>query len=53
MALAAVEAVFFCTAWCSFYALKRRGLLPTLGFLTDMLSRDEGINVEAAAAVYA
>eukprot|EP00887_Chlorella_sp_A99_P001873 scaffold19.g1873.t1 len=53
VALAAAQSLFFCSAFAAFYALKRGGRAPTLAFLADMVSRDEGINVEGAAAVYA
>ncbi|GAB4819391.1 hypothetical protein N2152v2_006437 [Parachlorella kessleri] len=52
VALAAVESTFSCTSFVCFFAMKRQELLPGLSFTNDMISRDEGINVEFAGTIY-
>lgn len=52
VAFAAVSSVFNAGSFAGLYWFKKRGLLPGCGHATDLLSRDESINVEAAGVMY-
>lgn len=52
VAFAAVSSVFHAGSFAGLYWFKKRGLLPGLSRATDLISRDEGINVEAAGVMY-
>ena len=41
VAFAAVEGIFFSGSFCSIFWLKKRGLMPGLGFSNELISRDE------------
>ncbi len=52
IAFAAVEGIFFSGAFCSIFWLKKRGLMPGLGFSNELISRDEGLHCEFACLLY-
>lgn len=47
-----VEGIFFSGAFCAIYWLKKRGLMPGLGFSNELISRDEGLHTEFACLLY-
>lgn len=51
-AFACVEGVFFSGSFCAIYWLKKRGLLPGLCFSNELISRDEGMHLEFAVALF-
>lgn len=52
VAFAAVSSVFNAGSFAGLYWFKKRGLLPGCSQATDLISRDESINVEAAGVMY-
>ncbi len=52
VAFAAVEGIFFSSSFCSIYWLKKRGLMPGLGFSNELISRDEGMHTDFACLLY-
>ena len=52
VAFACVEGIFFSGSFCAIYWLKTRKLMPGLTFSNELISRDEGMHVETAVAVY-
>lgn len=52
IAFAAVEGIFFSGSFCSIFWLKKRGLMPGLGFSNELISRDEGLHCEFAICIY-
>jgi len=52
IAFAAVEGIFFSSSFCSIYWLKKRGLMPGLGFSNELISRDEGMHTDFACLLY-
>ena len=52
IAFAAVEGIFFSGAFCSIFWLKKRGLMPGLGFSNELISRDEGLHCDFACLLY-
>lgn len=52
VAFAAVEGVFFSGSFCAVFWLRKRGLLPGLGFANELISRDEGLHCDFACALY-
>jgi len=52
VAFAAVEGVFFSGAFCAVFWLRKRGVLPGLGFANELISRDEGLHCDFACALY-
>ena len=53
LAFACVEGVFFSGAFASIFWLKKRGLMPGLGFSNELISRDEGLHRDFACHLYA
>ncbi|KAH8075678.1 ribonucleoside-diphosphate reductase [Aureococcus anophagefferens] len=51
LAFAAVEGVFFSGSFCAIFWLRKRGILPGLGFANELISRDEGLHCDFAEAV--
>ena len=51
-AFAAVEGIFFSGSFCSIFWLKKRGLMPGLGFSNELISRDEGMHCDFACLLY-
>lgn len=52
IAFAIVEGIFFSSSFCSIYWLKKRGLMPGLGFSNELISRDEGMHTDFACLLY-
>lgn len=53
VAFAVVEGVFFSGAFCSIFWLKDRGLMvKALGHSNELISRDEGLHVKFAVALF-
>jgi ribonucleoside-diphosphate reductase beta chain len=52
VAFAVVEGIFFSSSFCSIYWLKKRGLMPGLGFSNELISRDEGMHTDFACLLY-
>jgi ribonucleotide reductase beta subunit family protein with ferritin-like domain len=52
VAFAVVEGVFFSASFCSIFWLKKRGLLPGLGFTNELISRDEGLHRDFAVLLH-
>lgn len=52
VAFAVVEGIFFSSSFCSIFWLKKRGLMPGLGFSNELISRDEGMHCEFACLLY-
>ncbi len=52
VAFAVVESIQFSSAFCSIYWIKERGLLPALTTSNELISRDEGLHVQFAIALY-
>ncbi|KAH8043836.1 ribonucleoside-diphosphate reductase [Aureococcus anophagefferens] len=52
LAFAAVEGVFFSGSFCAIFWLRKRGILPGLGFANELISRDEGLHCDFACALY-
>lgn len=50
---AVVEGLFFSGSFCALFWLKKRGLMPGLTFSNELISRDEGLHLDFAAALYA
>jgi len=52
VAFAAVEGIFFSGSFCAVFWLRKRGVLPGLGFANELISRDEGLHCDFACALY-
>lgn len=52
VAFACMEGIFFSGSFCSIFWLKKRGLLPGLSFSNELISRDEGLHLEFAVALW-
>ncbi len=52
IAFAAVEGIFFSGSFCAIFWLKKRGLMPGLSFLNQLISRDEGMHCDFACLIY-
>lgn len=52
VAFAAVEGIFFSGSFCSIFWLKKRGLMPGLGFSNELISRDEGLHCKFACLLH-
>jgi ribonucleotide reductase beta subunit family protein with ferritin-like domain len=52
IAFAIVEMVFFSSAFCSIYWVKKRGLMPGLTLSNEWISRDEALHCKAAWTIY-
>lgn len=52
IAFACVEGIFFSGSFCSIFWLKHRGLMPGLCFSNELISRDEGLHLEFANALF-
>ena len=52
VAFCAVEGVHFSGAFASIFYLKKRGLMPGLGFANELISRDEGLHTDFAVHLY-
>lgn len=52
VAFACMEGIFFSGSFCSIFWLKKRGILPGLCFSNELISRDEGLHLEFAVALW-
>jgi ribonucleotide reductase beta subunit family protein with ferritin-like domain len=52
LAFACVEGIFFSGSFCAIFWLKNRGVMPGLGFSNELISRDEGLHLEFAVALF-
>ena len=52
VAFACVEGIFFSGSFCSIFWLKKRGLMPGLGFSNELISRDEALHCDFACLLY-
>lgn len=52
IAFACVEGIFFSGSFASIFWLKKRGLMPGLGFANSLISRDEALHRDFACHVY-
>ena len=52
IAFAIVEGVFFSSAFASIYYIKEKGLLHSLTFSNELISRDESLHTEFALLLY-
>ena len=52
VAFACVEGIFFSGSFCAIYWIKQRKIMPGLTFSNELISRDEGMHVETAIAIY-
>ena len=52
VAFACVEGIFFSSAFCSIFWLKKRGLMPGLCFSNELISRDEGLHTDFACLLH-
>ena len=52
IAFAIVEGVFFSSAFASIYFIKEKGLLNSLTFSNELISRDEALHTEFAILLY-
>ena len=52
VAFACVEGIQFSSSFCSIFWLKKRGLMPGLGFSNELISRDEGLHTTFATALH-
>ena len=49
---ACIEGIFFSGSFAAIFWLKKRGLMPGLGFSNALISRDEALHVEFACLLY-
>ena len=52
VAFACVEGIFFSSSFCSIYWLKKKGLMPGLTFINELISRDESLHTEFAILLF-
>ena len=52
VAFAAVKGIFFSGSFCTIFWLKKRGLMPGLSFINELISRDEGLHCNFACLLY-
>ena len=52
IAFACVEGILFSGSFCAIFWLKKRGLMPGLGFSNEYISRDEALHMEFAVTLY-
>lgn len=52
LGFAIVEGLFFSASFCAIFWLRKRGLLPGLGFANALISRDEGLHTDFACLLY-
>lgn len=52
VAFAIVEGVFFSSAFASIYFIKEKGILHSLTFTNELISRDEALHTEFAVTLY-
>jgi ribonucleoside-diphosphate reductase subunit M2 len=52
VAFACTEGILFSGSFCAIFWLKKRGLMPGLSLSNQLISRDEGLHMEFACALY-
>ena len=52
LAFMCMEGIFFSGSFCAIFWLKKRGVMPGLCFSNELISRDEGLHLEFAVALY-
>ena len=52
VAFICVEGLFFSASFCALFWLKQEGLMPTLTFSNELISRDEGLHQEFGEQMY-
>ncbi|PPQ72613.1 hypothetical protein CVT26_004087 [Gymnopilus dilepis] len=52
VAFAAVEGIFFSASFAAIFWIKTRGIMPGLCYSNELISRDEGLHVEFACALF-
>ncbi|KAH6869214.1 beta subunit of ribonucleoside-diphosphate reductase [Coprinopsis sp. MPI-PUGE-AT-0042] len=52
VAFAAVEGIFFSSAFAAIFWLKKRGLMPGLTFSNELICRDEGLHTDFACLMF-
>lgn len=52
VAFACMEGIFFSGSFCAIFWLKKRGLMPGLSFSNELISRDEGLHLDFAVALF-
>lgn len=52
VAFACVEGIFFSSSFASIYWMKKRGLMSSLTFSNELISRDEALHCEFAVLLY-
>ena len=52
VAFICVEGIFFSASFCAIFWLKQEGLMPTLTFSNELISRDEGLHQEFGEMMY-
>ena len=52
LAFSCVEGIYFSGSFCAIFWLKKRGLMPGLGFSNELISRDEGLHTDFAVMLY-
>lgn len=52
LAFMCIEGIFFSGSFCAIFWLKKRGILPGLCFSNELISRDEGLHLEFAVALW-
>ena len=52
IAFAIVEGIFFSGSFCAIFWLKNRGLMPSLSYANQLISRDEGLHRDFACLLY-
>lgn len=52
VAFVCVEGIMFSGSFCAIFWMKKRGLLPGLGFSNELIARDEGLHMEFGILLY-
>merc|ERR1712088_386255 len=52
VAFASVEGIFFSGSFAAIFWLKKRGLMPSLTFSNELISRDEGLHTDFACLMF-
>ncbi|KAL6341593.1 hypothetical protein AAG906_032713 [Vitis piasezkii] len=52
IAFACVEGIFFSGSFCAIFWLKKKGLMPSLTFSNELISRYEGLHYDFACLLY-
>jgi len=53
LAAAVIEGILFSSSFCGIFWLRKRNLLPAVCLANDFISRDEGLHVDFACALFA